>query len=191
MTALAIAMIFFIAALVVFAIDLMIPTGGVLIAVTGLLACVAIYFAFKHSPTSGWWMLIASLALIPLMLMVLIYIWPKTPFGRRIIATPSRVESFAWSDSAGVSDPKKLIGAFGTSDTEFLPHGMVKIGEQVYEAVSEAGPIEPGTPVRVTKLDVGRLVVVPWQHRNESNSPMSASSNLDRSSQELGLDSLD
>jgi len=68
---------------------------------------------------------------------------------------------------------------------------MVKIGEQVYEAVSEAGPIEPGTPVRVTKLDVGRLVVVPWQHRNESNSPLSASSNLDRSSQELGLDSLD
>jgi hypothetical protein len=68
---------------------------------------------------------------------------------------------------------------------------MVKIGEQVYEAISAAGPIEPGTPVRVAKLDVGRLVVVPWQHRNESDSPMSATSNLDRSSQELGLDSLD
>ena len=49
MTALAIAMIFFIAALVVFAIDLMIPTGGVLIAVTGLLACVAVFFAFGRN----------------------------------------------------------------------------------------------------------------------------------------------
>ena len=75
MTALAIAMILFIAALVVFAIDLMIPTGGVLIAVTGMLGFAAIVFAFRHSPTSGWWMLIATLGAVPLMLLAFLYIW--------------------------------------------------------------------------------------------------------------------
>lgn len=191
MTALAIAMALFIAALVVFAIDLMIPTGGVLVAVTALLGCGAVYFAFKHSPTSGWWMLAASLAMVPLMLMALIYIWPKTPFGKKIISTPERADSFAWSDTAKEPNPTKLIGSLGISETEFLPHGTVKIGEHTFEAVSEAGPIEPGQQVKVTKLDVGRLVVVPWKTRRETDAPLSENSSLDRPSQELGLDALE
>jgi len=191
MTALAIAMALFIAALVVFAIDLMIPTGGVLVAVTAMLGCGAVYFAFRHSPTSGWWMLAASLAMVPLMLIALIYIWPKTPFGKKIIAIPERAESFTWSDTANESDPTKFIGSLGTSETEFLPHGTVRIGEHTFEAVSGAGPIEPGQQVKVTKLDVGRLVVVPWIVSRTKDSPMSGNSDLDRPSQELGLDALE
>ncbi len=191
MTALAIAMVLFIVALVVFAIDLMIPTGGVLVAVTALLGCGAVYFAFRHSPASGRWMLAASLAMIPLMLTALIYVWPKTPFGKKIIAIPERADSFTWSDSANESDPTKLLGSLGISETEFLPHGTVRIGEQTFEAVSGAGPIELGQQVKVTKLDVGRLVVVPWKTRSTSDPPMSEHSSLDRPSQELGLDALD
>ncbi|MFM8572766.1 MAG: hypothetical protein ACKOAU_14325 [Pirellula sp.] len=41
MTFLGIALLFLLAALIVFAIDLMIPTGGVLVAVTGILGVIA------------------------------------------------------------------------------------------------------------------------------------------------------
>jgi membrane-bound ClpP family serine protease len=190
MTFLGIALLFFLAALVVFAIDLMIPTGGVLIAVTGMLGVAAIYFAFRHSPTSGWWMLLAALGMIPVMMLVLLYVWPKTPFGKMLIATPDRAKEFAWSDASEVEDPKSLIGKTGTASTEFLPHGTVLIDGREYEAVSEAGPIEPGTALRVTKLDVGRLVVVPYRPKSDPKVPMSHESGLDRPSDELGLDSL-
>ncbi|MFN4905270.1 MAG: NfeD family protein [Planctomycetota bacterium] len=190
MTFLGIAMLFFLAALVVFAIDLMIPTGGVLIAVTSILGITAIYFAFRHSPTSGWWMLLAALGTIPVMLIALLYLWPKTPFGKMLIAKPDKAKEFVWSDASESDDPKALVGKIGLAQTEFLPHGTVLIDQREFEAVSEAGPIEPGTSVRVTKLDVGRLVVIPWRNKLGSNEPMSRGSSLDRPSDELGLDSL-
>jgi membrane-bound serine protease (ClpP class) len=190
MTFLGIALLFFLAALVVFAIDLMIPTGGVLIAVTGVLGLAAVYFAFRHSPTSGWWMLVASLGMIPVMLLTLLYVWPKTPFGKMLIAKPDRAKDFVWSDASEAQDPKGLIGKLGVAQTEFLPHGTVSIDGMEFEAVSEAGPIEAGTSVRVTKLDVGRLVVIPTRTPTDPNVPMSKDSSLDRPSNELGLDSL-
>lgn len=190
MTFLGIALLFFLAALVVFAIDLMIPTGGVLIAVTCVLGLAAVYFAFRHSPTSGWWMLIASLGMIPVMLLTLIYIWPKTPFGKMLIATPERAKDFVWSDASDLEDPKSLIGKIGVAHTEFLPHGTVLLDDREYEAVSEAGPIESGASVRVTKLDMGRLVVIQYKAKQDPGVPMSRESALDRPSEELGLDSL-
>jgi membrane-bound ClpP family serine protease len=190
MTFLGIALLFFLAALVVFAIDLMIPTGGILVAVTGMLGLAAVYFAFKHSPASGWWMLLASLGMIPVMLLTLLYIWPKTPFGKMLIANPDRAKDFVWSDASEAQDPKGLIGQLGIACTEFLPHGTVVIGSQEFEGISEAGPIEAGTSVRVTKLDVGRLVVVPSIARTAPDEPMSNNSSLDCPSDELGLDSL-
>ena len=162
MTFLAIALLLFLVALVVLAIDLMIPTGGILIAVTVMLAAASIYFAFRHSPTSGWWVLTAALGMIPLMLFGLLYVWPRTPFGKILIS----------------------------AHTEFIPHGTVLIEDREFEAVSEAGPIDPGTDVRVTKLDVGRLVVIPYKSRSGASNPMSNDSSLDRPSDEIGLDSL-
>ncbi len=190
MTFLAIAMLLFVAALVVFAVDLMIPTGGVLVAVTGLLGLGAIYFAFRHSPTSGWWMLVAALGMIPVMVLALLYIWPKTPFGKMLISSPDRAKEYVWSDAAEADDPKALIGKIGKAQTEFLPHGTVSIDGREFEAVSEGGPIEVGTSVRVTKLDVGRLVVIPHKPKTDPTQPMSSQSSLDRPSEELGLDSL-
>jgi membrane-bound ClpP family serine protease len=190
-TALAIAFLLFIAALVVFVIDLLIPTGGILIAVTGLLGFGAVVFAFRHSPVSGYWMLIATLACIPIMIFVLLYVWPHTPIGKRMIAKPDSPGEFVWSDAATVGDPTLLIGVTGQTETEFLPHGLVRIAEKSYEAVSDSGPINPGVWVKVTRVDVGRLVVIPIRTRSTDDEPMSSGSGLDRPISELNLDSIE
>ena len=190
-TALAIAFLLFIAALVVFVIDLLIPTGGILIAVTGLLGFGAVVFAFRHSPVSGYWMLIATLACIPITIFVLLYVWPHTPIGKRMIAKPDSPGEFVWSDAATVGDPTLLIGVTGQTETEFLPHGLVRIAEKSYEAVSDSGPINPGVWVKVTRLDVGRLVVIPIRTRSTDDEPMSSGSGLDRPISELNLDSIE
>lgn len=188
-TALAIALILFVAALVVFAIDLLIPTGGVLVAVTAILCFASIFFAFRHSPVSGVWMLIATLGLIPLMLFLLLVVWPKTPFGRRMITAPERAGEFVWSDASEV-DSKALIGAVGIAETEFLPRGSVRVGDRSYEAVCETGVIEVGQTVKVMRLDVGRLVVLPVRERSEGDRPISEGSALDQPITDLGLESL-
>lgn len=188
-TALGIALVLFIAAMVVFVIDLLVPSGGILLAITGILCVASVVFAFRHSPTMGMWMLLVSLGLIPLMLFLLISIWPKTPFGRKMTIRPGPAGEFVWSDAAS-TDPKSLIGSVGIAETEFIPRGSVKIGERSFEAISEGGMIEAGQQVTVTRLDVGRLVVVPIRKPSTPDRPLSEGSGLDRPVTDLGLDSL-
>lgn len=187
--ALGIALILFALALVVFVIDLLVPSGGILLAITGFLALGAVVFAFRHSQVSGMWMLMSTLGLIPVMLFLLIYVWPKTPIGRRMIVKPRPAGEFVWSDAAEV-DPKALIGSVGVAETEFLPRGSVKIGNRSFEAISEVGLIEAGQEVKVTRLDVGRLVVIPCRKPSQPERPMSAGSGLDQPGADLGLDSI-
>lgn len=188
-TALAIALVLFVFSLVVFVLDLLVPSGGVLLAITGMLCFGSVVFAFRHSQTAGMWMLMATLGLIPLMLFALIYVWPKTPFGRRMIVKPEPASEFVWSDAADTS-PQTLIGATGLTETEFLPRGSVKIGARSFEAISEVGFIEAEQEVTVTRLDVGRLVVIPKRKAIHPDGAMSDGSKLDQPGADLGLDSI-
>lgn len=190
-TALAIALVLFIAALVIFVIDLLIPSGGILIGVTACLAFAAVIFAFRHSPTSGIWMLIATLSLAPIMMWVLIVVWPKTPLGRRMIVEPTSPGDFVWSDAAKSGNVNALIGAEGVAETELLPSGQINISGELYEGFSETGPIEAGEHVRVVRIDVGRLVVTKIRKPANHGKTMSDGTGLDRPITDLDFESLD
>lgn len=191
MSLLAIAILLFIAALVIFTIDLLIPTGGILIGVTACVAFAAVVVAFAHNTTTGVWMLIATLGSMPIMMWLMIVVWPMTPLGRRMISAPESSGSFVWSDAAKSANAKSLIGSEGIALGEMIPSGLVKIGEQSFEAFSESGPIDAGKTVRVVRLDVGRLVVVATRATKSNDAPMSDGTGLDRPISELNLDSLD
>jgi membrane-bound ClpP family serine protease len=190
MSLLAIAFLLFLTALVVFVIDLMIPSGGILVGVTACLAFAAVVFAFRYSFNAGVWMLITSLGSIPVMMWLFISVWPKTPLGKKMIAKPDPPGTFVWSDAAKSGDGRSLVGAEGTALQEMLPSGLVKIGEQTFEAFSESGPIDAGKTIRVVRLDVGRLVVVVVRNV-KSTGPMSDGTGLDRPISDLNIESLD
>jgi membrane-bound ClpP family serine protease len=186
----AIALLLFVAAMVIFAIDLMIPSGGVLVGLTACFAFAAVVVAFRHSMSSGVWMLIATLGSVPLMLWLFIEVWPRTPLGKRMINTPEPSGDFVWSDAAKVGNVQSLVGSIGIAMNEMIPSGLVQIGEQSFEAFSESGPIEAGKSVRVVRLDVGRLVVVAVRETKPSDAPMSEGTGLDRPISDLNLESL-
>ena len=186
-----IAVLLFLAALVIFAIDLMIPSGGVLVGVTACFAFAAILVAFRHSTNTGIWMLIATLGAAPIMMWGFLEIWPRTPLGRRMTSAPEPVGEFVWSDAAKSKDYHSLIGSEGIALVEMIPSGLVQIGEQTFEAFSESGPIDSGKPVRVVRLDVGRLVVTVVRTNKPKDAPMSHGTGLDRPISELDLDSID
>lgn len=61
----------------------------------------------------------------------------------------------------GVSmEEVKLIGESGIAFTDLRPSGKVKIHNQVYDALSEEGFIEKGTPIKVKKYTTGQVYVV-------------------------------
>lgn len=189
MSLFAIALGLFVLAIIVFLVDLFIPTGGILIGVTGVLAIGAIVLAFMHSLSTGIWMVIGTFLAIPLMFWAFVELWPKTPVGKRLIVTPEKADTFVWSDAKN-ANPNELIGAVGTVIDELLPSGFVKIHDRKYEAITETGPIEKGVTVKVVGLDLGRLVVVETKDRSGQSSP-AQSFGLDRPANELNIDSLD
>jgi membrane-bound serine protease (ClpP class) len=187
----AIALLLFLAAMVIFAIDLMIPSGGVLIGVTACFAFAAVVFAFRHSTSSGIWMLIASMGAIPIMMWLFVEVWPLTPLGRQMISKPEPSGSYVWSDAAKSANADSLIGAEGIVLNEMIPSGLVQIGDQTFEAFSESGPIDAGKTVRIVRLDVGRLVVAVIREKKPMDAPMSHGTGLDRPISDLDLESID
>ncbi|MFN7892734.1 MAG: hypothetical protein ACK5OC_20740 [Pirellula sp.] len=190
MTFLAYALGLFALALVIFVIDIMIPSGGVLIGVTGLLILGSVYCAFLHSVTTGIWMVIATCLSMPLMFWMFLVMWPRTPMGKRLIVEPTPADEFVWSDAGESGTATTLLNAIGLTLGEMLPSGLVQIGDKTYEAFSETGPIEKGVQVKVKRLDVGRLVVIAYREAN-SATPKSVGSGLDRPAAELNIDSLE
>lgn len=190
MTFLAYALGLFVLALVIFVIDIMIPSGGVLIGVTGLLILASVYCAFLHSVTTGIWMVIATCLSMPLMFWLFLVIWPRTPLGKKLIVEPTPADEFVWSDAGEAGAATVLLNAIGFTLGEMLPSGLVQIGDKTYEAFSETGPIEKGVPVKVMRLDVGRLVVIPYRESN-SATPKSVGSGLDRPAADLNIDTLE
>jgi membrane-bound ClpP family serine protease len=180
----------FVLALVIFVIDLMIPSGGILIGVTALLAIGSIYCAFLHSVSTGIWMIIATCLSMPLMFWLFLEVWPRTPMGKKLIVEPSPAEEFVWSDAGEAGEGKALLGTIGLTLAELLPSGLVQIGEKTFEAFSETGPIEKGVQVKVMRLDVGRLVVMAYRELN-TEAPKSIGSGLDRPATDLNIESLE
>ncbi len=61
--------------------------------------------------------------------------------------------------SITAADGGSLVGQTGTTLTDLLPSGKATIGGAKYDVVSETGPIEKGTEVRVESVSTFRIVV--------------------------------
>ena len=142
------------------ALELFIPSGGIL----GILAALAIIASLAVAFSGGWVlgvsMLLATLLILPLVLAAAIHYWPRTPIGRLIMLETPQIEDEVLSDTPQHRQLKDLIGKRGTAKTKMLPSGAIVIEGRVYDAFSEGMAIDPGQPVRVTAVRTNRLAVV-------------------------------
>jgi membrane-bound ClpP family serine protease len=173
-------------------VDIFVPTGGMLVVIAVLTAAASILFAFRHSMNAGMWFLISFLASIPVIVYAFIKIWPRTPLGKLIMLSLPEKGSYRWSSASKVHDIQALIGAYGKAATELLPSGFVEIDGQQFESASDGRPIEQGTTIRVVRIDMGRLIVVPVETSIRAPSPANKKPEnlLDQPIDELGLKSI-
>ena len=80
----------------------------------------------------------------------------KTKYGVLALDTELKeTEGFTSVDS----HLSGLVGKTGTARTFMRPAGKVEVDGEMYDAVTNAGVVEQGTPVRVVRFENAQLVV--------------------------------
>jgi membrane-bound serine protease (ClpP class) len=146
------------AGLLVIAVELFVPSAGLLGMLAGVLLLSSIIVAFFNSMLAGVVMIGVVAALLPFIFLLFVNIWPSTPIGRRVlIARKSREEYLPVGEH--YDERQRLIGKRGTARTRMLPSGQVLIDGKKYDAVSQGMVIEPGDAIEVIAIRTWKIIV--------------------------------
>src|SRR4051812_18973203 len=122
--------------------EVFIPSGGLI----GLLAIsclvLSLWRAFHQSTDLGLRFLLADLVLLPGALVLAVYLWPKTPFAKRVFLRPPDPEDIEVSHAGQRLD--HLVGQLGRALTPLRPSGLVDFDGRRLDGISEEGLIPSG-----------------------------------------------
>ena len=166
--------------------ELLIPSAGIIALVSGTLLVSGIVVGFTAGTVPGFVILTVTIIALPIVIIMLIQIWPNTPIGRRIfIALPNKED--VEPDPAIKESLDSLIGKHGVARSKLLPAGGITIEGVHYDAVSGVLPIDQDQKVTVVAVRANRIFVRPMIKA----SPEATESSLEQSIESLGLESLD
>ena len=149
-------MVVFFVGLVLIALEIFVIPGFGLVGIMGLLCVLVSFFwafGFENIQTALRVITFSLTVSITLMIVLAIYVLPKTPLFRKVSLETSL------NAGDGKAPAESLIGQSGTAITPLRPSGVVKIGEKRFDAVSEGDFIENNTPIEVTADNGFQLVV--------------------------------
>ena len=119
----------------------------------------SVVMAFWTGWYTGMVFLLVALLLVPVMLILMIKIWPHTPIGKRLLSNNETLtDVLPQGEYYNRSD---LAGKTGIAKTIMLPSGQVVIDGQKYDAISDGFPIEAGDRVKVVSIKENRIYVQP------------------------------
>lgn len=149
-------------ALLLFLVELFLPTGGILGVMVGVAAIAGVVSFFRASQVWGWSSLGFLIVVSPFAFAFALKVWPHTPIGRRLIL--GSVEDEVDEEAPQVRDEegdvlKALIGATGEAVSDLRPVGTVRIEGERVEALAESGMIDAGQKVRITAVEGNRIRV--------------------------------
>jgi membrane-bound serine protease (ClpP class) len=138
--------------------ELVLPTHGVL-AMLGLAAIVVgTAFTFHDSAATGFKTLLAVVIGLPLLASLALYIWPRTPMGKRfILQAPDDDDAVAGNPV--MLELEQLRGKFGRTLSALRPCGVVDFGGKRVDTVTDGAMIEPHQWVRCVDVKAGRVLV--------------------------------
>jgi len=159
MTALVWIVVLLVAGLVVMVLEVFLPSGGILgfLSLTAIGAAIATAF-LELGATAGLVVLAGATVVVPLVLAIAFRWFPDTPLGRRVLPPPPEPFDVAPA-AARRRELEKIVGRPGRAVSEMLPWGVVEIDGVRLEAISESGPIDPGSAVEAVGVRGRDLVV--------------------------------
>ncbi len=173
-------------------VDLFVPSGGILLVLSSIVAIASILVGFQSSQTMGMSMLTLIIGSIPCFVAVAVRVWPHTPIGKRIILPPAKQKTVR---AKRQQELKQFIGTVVVADTPLMPSGQIKIGNRRLNVLAETGSIEIGQAFKIVSVQDFSLLARPT---DQSETPITDSRDsptnevsLVLPADELGLSSLD
>lgn len=150
------------------ALELFVPSGGLLALMTAAALISSIVMAFYNGgPIVGTMFLVGIVVTLPALLAVAVRWWPETPLGRMVLIQRPREDEVLPKD---YEELKELVGRRGVAKSPLLPSGAISIDGRLYDALSEGEAIERGQAVRVVSIRGLHIVVRPATNDIDSES---------------------
>jgi membrane-bound serine protease (ClpP class) len=150
---------------ILLAAELFIPSGGVLLVLSGGGIIFGIILTFAYSSTAGWITLIAVFVLSPIVIGALLHFWPKTPLGKRFFLTVAPDDATVAALPAN-QELEHLKGRIGKTLSALRPAGVVDFDGRRVDTLTEGMMVGPGQLVRCIDVRAGRVIVRPVEKPN-------------------------
>ena len=141
------------AALVLFMLEVFIPSGGLIGMIAVVLAICGIVLMARVDSTAATITAILGIATLPALFALGIKLWPDSPVGRiMILRTQQQRMTDAEAKPPGATASSQLVGQTGQALSDLRPVGTCRIGDQRFECLASRGVIETGSNVRVVAV---------------------------------------
>ncbi|QQE11623.1 hypothetical protein JD969_19395 [Planctomycetota bacterium] len=150
-------------ALVLFVIELLIPTAGIVAILSILSLIIGIAFLFNFNTLVGTIACLLTLFAIPFLIGFGIKIWPHTFIAKWVTLknekkAESKTEELLFSEVTHDLQP----GMIGETITPLRPVGTCVFNKHRIECIAEAGIIDQNTKVEITLIDGMQIKVKPY-----------------------------
>lgn len=157
------AVVLLVLALVVYALELFVPSAGALFVIGTTLLGASLVIAFLHGTTTGAAFLLVVCLLALILPGIGFEVWKRSPIGRRmILSAPEPLAGLSdaeHADSSAISAIANLKGEIGRTLTPLRPSGMSEIAGRRVDTVAEGVMIEKGELIRVVDVQGNRVIV--------------------------------
>ncbi|ADV62279.1 protein of unknown function DUF107 [Isosphaera pallida ATCC 43644] len=144
--------------------EVFIPSGGLIGLAALTFLGLSLWHAFSYSTSLGLTFMLTMAIVLPFVVSFMIYMWPRTPLGRRMILAPPGedeeepdAESFRESERSLRLD--RLVGEYGKTLTPLRPSGAVEFNNRRLDALAEEGLVPAGKLVRAVGTRGCQLIV--------------------------------
>ena len=140
--------------------ELILPTGGILLALGGTAAAGGIVTGFFDMPSTGWTLLVTTMFLSPVAWFAFFWLWPHTPLGRRFFLNPPGPDT-TFDSQPSLQSLHNLLGRNGIATSHLRPSGVAEFDGKRIDCISEGMMVAPGTAVRCIRVAGGKVFVRP------------------------------
>jgi membrane-bound ClpP family serine protease len=147
------ALLFLSLAVILFIVEIFVPSGGILGILSALALIVGVVMLFRIDTSLGMAGAIVSLIAIPIALMIAMKAWPHTPIFRLLVLSEAQARATADDNDAAVSPHADLLGREGVAATDLRPAGICVVNGRRLDALADGPMIDAGQPVKVVHVD--------------------------------------
>src|SRR3954452_18605889 len=146
MEPLTVAYLLIIGGLVLLAAEVFVPSGGLLFVASSAAIVAGVVMAFLYGDTSTAFLtLVGVFVIVPAMAAGLLYLWPRTPMGRRFIL-PDQDATLAQMPVN--LELEQLRGRYGQAQSDLRPSGVVTFDGRRIDVMTEGMMVPAGSWVR-------------------------------------------